>query len=68
MGESGQVVVVPGAGRVQSQFHDRGMVFDKATEVITASYYSANLQSDGGGSIHAEQSASTCHCYLNETL
>ncbi|KAG5219976.1 glycoside hydrolase family protein [Salix suchowensis] len=61
MGESGQVVVVPGSGRVQSHFHDRGMVFDKSTEVITASYYSASLQTNDGGNIHAEQSASTCH-------
>ncbi|KAL4255705.1 Peptide-N(4)-(N-acetyl-beta-glucosaminyl)asparagine amidase [Pleurotus pulmonarius] len=59
MGESGQVVVVPGAGRVQSQFHDRGMVFDKATEVITASYYSANLRTNSGDSILAEQSATS---------
>ncbi|KDQ28672.1 glycoside hydrolase family 92 protein [Pleurotus ostreatus PC15] len=64
MGESGQVVVVPGSGRVQSQFHDRGMVFDKATEVITASYYSANLQTNDGGNIHAEQSATSRVGYL----
>ncbi|KAJ8516414.1 hypothetical protein ONZ45_g6297 [Pleurotus djamor] len=59
MGESGQVVVVPGAGTVTAVFEGRGMPFDKETEVITASYYSARLEAKGGGSILAEQSATS---------
>lgn len=60
MGESGQVVVVPGAGDIKSNFEDRGMNFDKDTEVRTASYYSVELNALEGGTILAEQSASTC--------
>jgi hypothetical protein len=58
MGESGQVVVVPGAGDVQSTFAKRGMAFSHDDEVITPSYYSANLLPSTGGTIVAEQSAS----------
>lgn len=58
MGESGQVVVVPGAGTVQDVFEDRGMAFSHDNEVLTASYYSVELEAQGGGKIFAEQSAS----------
>jgi putative alpha-1,2-mannosidase len=59
MGESGQVVISPGAGQVQPKFDDRGMSFTHENEVITASYYSVNLNAIEGGQILAEQSSST---------
>ena len=58
MGESGQVVVAPGAGNVEAVFEKRGMKFSHDDEVITPSYYSATLQPKTGGTIFAEQSAS----------
>ena len=59
MGESGQAIVVPGAGTVRPAFEDRGMGFSHANEIATASYYSVVLDATEGGTIHAEQSAST---------
>jgi putative alpha-1,2-mannosidase len=59
MGESGQVVVVPGAGTIQSLFKRRGMRFSHGEEVTTPSYYRVHLNAIEGGSILAEQSAST---------
>lgn len=58
MGESGQVTVSPGAGNVRSKFEDRGMAFSHEREVVSASYYSVELDATGGGKIFAEQSAS----------
>jgi hypothetical protein len=58
MGESSQVVVVPGSGTVKDVFEDRGMTFNHDDEVLTASYYSVELEAQGGGKIFAEQSAS----------
>ena len=59
MGESGQVVLVPGLGAVTPRFADRGMSFTHDDEVVSASYYSMRLDADDGvGSIFAEQSAS----------
>lgn len=58
MGESGQVAIVPGAGAVKDLFEDRGMTFNRDDEVLTASYYSAELEAQEGGVIFAEQSAS----------
>lgn len=58
MGESGQVVVVPGAGSVKDVFEERGMVFRHDDEVLTASYYSVDMEATEGGRIFAEQSAS----------
>jgi putative alpha-1,2-mannosidase len=58
MGESGQVVVSPGAGKVLPKFEDRGMTFSHDNEVVSASYYSAKLEAIEGGEIVAEQSAS----------
>jgi len=58
MGESGQVVVVPGAGGIRSTFEERGMPFSHNDEVITPSYYRVELHPIEGGHITAEQSAS----------
>ena len=58
MGNSGQFVVVPGAGEVQSVFEQRGMNFSHGNEVVTPSYYSVIMDAIEGGQIHAEQSAS----------
>ena len=48
----------PGVGDVKSIFNERGMTFSHDTEVVTASYYSVDLEA-GVGKIHAEQTAST---------
>jgi putative alpha-1,2-mannosidase len=66
MGESAQVVVVPGAGTIQSVFERRGMRFSHDDEITTPSYYRARLSAIEGGSIIAELSASTLHksCFL----
>ena len=61
MGESGQAIVIPGGGRVRSVFEERGMSFSHENEVISASYYSVKMNLEAGGSIHAEQSVSTCY-------
>ena len=61
MGESGQVTVSPGAGKIRSKFEDRGMAFSHEREVTTASYYSVELEATEGGKIFAEQSASAYH-------
>jgi putative alpha-1,2-mannosidase len=58
MGESGQVVVVPGTGAVKDKFEERGMAFIHEDEVLTASYYSVDMKAQDGGRIFAEQSAS----------
>ncbi|KAI0337493.1 glycoside hydrolase family 92 protein [Trametopsis cervina] len=68
MGESGQVIVVPGAGDVQSVFEKRGMDFSHDDEVITPSYYSATLQARTGGTILAEQSATSRVGHLQFTF
>ncbi|KAI0951692.1 hypothetical protein AcV7_007717 [Taiwanofungus camphoratus] len=59
MGESGQVVVVPGAGEIRSAFEQRGMPFRHDDEVATASYYRVAMDALEGGRIAAEMSAST---------
>ena len=58
MGESGQVIVVPGAGDVKTRFEDRGWEFAHADEVVSASYYSVTLEGREKAQIVAEQSAS----------
>ncbi|EIM85302.1 uncharacterized protein STEHIDRAFT_60062 [Stereum hirsutum FP-91666 SS1] len=68
MGESGQAVVVPGAGEVQSVFKDRGMPFSHDDEVITPSYYRASLEATDGGHILAEQSATSRVGHLRFTF
>jgi putative alpha-1,2-mannosidase len=65
MGESGQVIVVPGIGEVKSRFDDRALAFNNATEVITPSYYRVDLEAGDGDTILAEQSASkVASCFL----
>ncbi|KAI0693475.1 glycoside hydrolase family 92 protein [Cytidiella melzeri] len=68
MGESGQVIVVPGAGDVQSVFEKRGMNFSHDDEVLTPSYYSARLEARTGGTILAEQSATSRVGHLQFTF
>ncbi|EPQ59845.1 glycoside hydrolase family 92 protein [Gloeophyllum trabeum ATCC 11539] len=68
MGESGQVVIVPGVGDVKPAFEDRGMPFSHDKEVITPSYYSVYLDAPGGGSILAEQSATSRVGHLRFTF
>ncbi|KAJ7618567.1 glycoside hydrolase family 92 protein [Roridomyces roridus] len=69
MGESGQVVVVPGIGKeVKSQFSDRGLGFSNATEVITPSYYRVELDAGNGHVILAEQSATSRVGHLRFTF
>jgi putative alpha-1,2-mannosidase len=58
MGESAQVVVVPGIGDIKSKFEDRALKFSTATEFISPSYYSVDLDAGNGNKILAEQSAS----------
>jgi len=68
MGESGQVVISPGAGQVQPKFDDRGMSFIHEDEVTTASYYSVEMNAIEGGRILAEQSASTSIRYVSISM
>ena len=68
MGESGQVVVVPGAGHVRSKFEERGMKFERSREVMTPSYYRAEMNAVEGGKIVAEQSASETYAYTKARL
>ncbi|KAG1764605.1 glycoside hydrolase family 92 protein [Suillus placidus] len=68
MGESGQVVISPGAGQVQPKFDDRGMSFTHENEVVTASYYSVNLNAIEGGQILAEQSSTSRVGHLRFTF
>jgi putative alpha-1,2-mannosidase len=59
MGESAQVVVVPGMGQsIKSLFEERGMEFLHENEAISPSYYSVQLRHPTSGMIFAEQSAS----------
>ncbi|KAJ7499911.1 glycoside hydrolase family 92 protein [Mycena latifolia] len=69
MGESGQVVVVPGTGhQVKSRFADRGLGFSNATEVISPSYYRVDLDAGNGDFILAEQSATSRVGHLRFTF
>ncbi|OAX38346.1 glycoside hydrolase family 92 protein [Rhizopogon vinicolor AM-OR11-026] len=68
MGESGQVVVSPGAGQVQPKFDDRGMSFTHEDEVSTASYYSVEMNAIQGGRVLAEQSATSRVGHLRFTF
>lgn len=65
MGESGQVVVIPGVGEVKPAFEDRGLSFDKKDETITSSYYKVNLKDGEGNGIKAEMSASAYRYILS---
>lgn len=64
MGESGEVVVAPGAGDVKAAFEERGMDFSHDDEVVSVSYYKAVLEALSGGQIIAEQSASKSPSFL----
>ncbi|EKM58752.1 glycoside hydrolase family 92 protein [Phanerochaete carnosa HHB-10118-sp] len=68
MGESGQVVLVPGSGDVTPHFEDRGMRFSHDNEVISASYYSVHMDASHGGNIFAEQSATSRVGHLRFTF
>ncbi|KAF9235374.1 glycoside hydrolase family 92 protein [Melanogaster broomeanus] len=68
MGESGQVVVSPGAGNVRPNFSDRGMTFSHDNEVVSASYYSVEMGAIEGGEIFAEQSATSRVGHLRFTF
>lgn len=75
MGESGQVVVAPGVGTVQSAFDDRGLdiVYDDdgRREAVSVSYYAVNMEapaSEGGGIISAEMSATSRVGHLRFTF
>ncbi|KAI0762350.1 glycosyl hydrolase family 92-domain-containing protein [Fomes fomentarius] len=68
MGNSGQLVVVPGAGQVRSVFVTRGMDFSHADELASASYYSVLMDATEGGRIHAELSATSRVGHLRFTF
>ncbi|KAH9853218.1 glycoside hydrolase family 92 protein [Lenzites betulinus] len=68
MGESGPAIISPGAGSVQSVFEHRGMSFSHANEIATASYYSVILDAIEGGTINAEQSATSRVGHLRFTF
>ncbi|KAJ7775658.1 glycoside hydrolase family 92 protein [Mycena maculata] len=69
MGESGQVVVVPGIGDdIKSKFADRAFGFSNSTEVITPSYYRVDLDVGNGDVILAEQSATSRVGHLRFTF
>ncbi|KAJ6473124.1 glycosyl hydrolase family 92-domain-containing protein [Mycena sanguinolenta] len=69
MGESAQVVVVPGVGKVKSSFEDRALEkMDNATEIISPSYYRVKLDSGNGAIILAEQSATSRVGHLRFTF
>ncbi|KAI0820667.1 glycoside hydrolase family 92 protein [Trametes gibbosa] len=68
MGESGPAIISPGAGSVESTFERRGMSFSHTDEIATASYYSVILDAIEGGTIHAEQSATSRVGHLRFTF
>ncbi|KAK7026548.1 glycosyl hydrolase family 92-domain-containing protein [Favolaschia claudopus] len=68
MGESGQVVVVPGTGSVKSKFEDRGLRFSNDTQITSPSYYRVELDTGDGGRILAEQSATSRVGHLRFTF
>ncbi|KAF7354596.1 Glycoside hydrolase family 92 protein [Mycena sanguinolenta] len=68
MGESAQVVVVPGVGEVKSSFEERGLEFNNATKVISPSYYCVELDSGSETIILAEQSATSRVGHLRFTF
>ena len=64
MGESGQVIVVPGTGDVKPLFGERGMAFTHDDEILTPSYYRVKLNPVEGGHVVAEQSASAFDSFI----
>lgn len=70
MGESGQVVLMPGTGTVTPAFEERGLAFNKEKESIGVSYYKVELEGNGQDDedgIVCEMSASECPILLEET-
>ncbi|KAI0686232.1 glycoside hydrolase family 92 protein [Earliella scabrosa] len=68
MGESGPAIIAVGAGQVQPVFENRGMSFTRENEIATASYYSVLMDAIEGGTIHAEQSATSRVGHLRFTF
>ncbi|EGO27344.1 glycoside hydrolase family 92 protein [Serpula lacrymans var. lacrymans S7.9] len=68
MGESGQVILSPGAGQVQPTFEDRGMNFNHENEVASVNYYSVEMDALEGGTVFAEQSATSRVGHLRFTF
>ncbi|GJE97274.1 glycoside hydrolase family 92 protein [Phanerochaete sordida] len=68
MGESAQVVLVPGLGDVRPRFEDRGMRFEHADEVVSASYYSVQLNDENDEGVFVEQSATSRVGHLRFTF
>ncbi|KAF8887766.1 glycosyl hydrolase family 92-domain-containing protein [Infundibulicybe gibba] len=68
MGESGPAIVIPGAGQVKTKFEERGMTFSHDDEVVTPSYYSVDLSLPNGGTVFAEQSATSHVGHLRFTF
>ncbi|KAF8511375.1 glycosyl hydrolase family 92-domain-containing protein [Gautieria morchelliformis] len=68
MGESGQVVIAPGAGKVTPAFEDRGIPFSHNDEVATASYYSVKMLPETGGTIFGEHTSTSRVGHLRFTF
>ena len=70
MGESGQVVITPAFsnGTPKTAFEERGLNFDKSTEVSAPSYYSAILEDQNHNSIKAEMSSSRLYRWIRPIL
>ncbi|KIJ44801.1 glycoside hydrolase family 92 protein [Sphaerobolus stellatus SS14] len=68
MGESGQVVVAPGVGKVTPSFEERGIPFSHNDEVATASYYSVKMRPETGGVIHGEHASTSRVGHLRFTF
>ncbi|KAI0315644.1 glycosyl hydrolase family 92-domain-containing protein [Amylostereum chailletii] len=68
MGESGQAILFPGAGDVETVFERRGMRFSHDEETRTPSYYRVEMDALEGGKITAEQSATSRVGHLRFTF
>src|SRR5690349_6961084 len=51
MGDWGSVAVMPGVGEVRPTAHDRGLAFDRSSEVSRASRYEVSLLTASGSRI-----------------
>jgi len=61
MGESGQVIIAPSLskGNPRTAFEERGLLFDKSSEITTPSYYAVILKDEFNNEIEVEQSSSS---------
>jgi len=50
--------VSPGVGQVTPSFEERGIPFSHTDEVATASYYSAKMRPETGGTVFGEHTSS----------